>query len=414
MTDLDKSNYSITRFLQSRFSRKILIMFSSIAITLAIIELVLRVAVCIRSGEFPTIYQPVIRNTNIQRPDPIRNHALQKDVSYLSTGFPPGFEYCTFGQISAQGLNDEIIPLEKIEGEKRILVLGDSFVEAVQVRRRDNLCEVLEQMLNLESQPRVRVINAGVSSYSPILEYLYYREELHQFKPDLVILLLFSNDVFDDYRYNRIGEFDEAGKLLRVPSGEPWITIRMADDPEDDETLQNLFTRGLELMERPFPARYSYLASVIYYRLAARKIRKMSPTPPPNDMFFVLEVDPRYDALKEAGWSLTTKYIRLLKEECAKHDASLFLAAAPIAAQVYGQISYDRFFFDDVPSLADQVELKRIAGELEVRFVDLLNPLRNSGGNLYFPRDGHWTAKAHRVVAGVFHPVILEALEDDR
>ncbi len=396
-----------------RYFRRVLLLIISCVTTLLLIELSIRIFVSARAGDFSLIYRHVVKNTNIQRADPIRNHALLEETSWFATGFPPGFEYCTSGIINSRGMNDELIPFEKPPGERRILVLGDSFVEGVQVHRKNNFCEILEQMLNRDNIPPVKVINAGVSSYSPILEYLYFREELHHYNPDLVILVFFTNDVFDDLRMSNIGIKDESGKLLRVPPGEPWISIRHPDTSPDDATFQNLYTRGLELLERPSSAIYSYLAALIYYRLKAREIRRLSPTPPKNDMFFILEPDPVFDGLKKKGWSVTRLYLQLLKEECAKHDASLMLAAAPIAAQVYGQTTYDRFFFDNAPTDDDQVELKRIADELEVRFVDLLNPLRNSGDGLYFKRDGHWTSKGHGVVARTFHPFIIEAMKPE-
>jgi hypothetical protein len=100
----------------------------------------------------------------------------------------------------------------------------------------------------------------------------------------------------------------------------------------------------------------------------------------------------------------------LLRDECVRHGARMMLSAVPIASQVYGRSSYDTFFFSGTPTDDDQVEAKKIAGELGLPFVDLLGPLRMAGRGLYFPRDGHWTEKGHLVAAQAMFAPIRDAI----
>jgi len=301
--------------------------------------------------------------------------------------------------------------VDKVPGEKRVLVLGDSFVEAAQVRRDQNFCELLEKGLSQKLRAPVRVINAGVSRYSPLLEYLYYTQKLRQLRPDIVLLAFFPNDVFDDIRYTQIARFDSSDTPLAVPFGDPWSVLSRGEPQggKDAITQEELRERGFEC-RRTWVTSSSYLAALIDYTLTAWRIHRRLEHPPLNDEFFVLEGDPRFRTARRQGWASTGRYISLLKEECSKDGATFILTAIPMAAQIYGKSSYDRFFFRGRPNDADQVEMKKIALALEVEFVDLMGPLKQAGRGLYFPRDGHLTPKGHRIAADAIEPYLDKLL----
>ncbi len=102
---------------------------------------------------------------------------------------------------NAFGFLGENITAEKDKGTFRILILGDSFTEALQVPSEENFCGRLQRLLNDhpdKKHKKIEVINAGVSGYSPLNYYLTFQRELTKFKPDLVLVQLFANDVFED------------------------------------------------------------------------------------------------------------------------------------------------------------------------------------------------------------------------
>jgi hypothetical protein len=98
-------------------------------------------------------------------------------------------------EINSLGLRDEDFPLEKPEGEKRILVLGDSFVEALQVPLEQTFLKLLEDMFLPD---KVRVINGGHSGYGQAEQLLFWRYKGSQLAPDLVILFFYANDIIDN------------------------------------------------------------------------------------------------------------------------------------------------------------------------------------------------------------------------
>ena len=371
------------------------------------VELSLRLVACVNAGRLRPLFTAVVADEEVCRRDRNRHHALREGLSFTATGSPPGFEFCTTGTISSQGLNDEEIPRPKASGERRVLVIGDSFVEALQVPRKDNFCELLEAKLSREHGHRIRVINAGVGSYSPLIEYVYLKQRLADLEPDIVILMLSPNDIFNDLTYLPVVQSDQQHRPVAVGPGGARILIRTA--PGRAEAIAER-QRAEEVMRRPsWAARQSYLVALVAHVHHSRRLAKLSRTQPLRDDFFVLEDDPALARAQRWGWEGVGRHVRLIKEECGKIPSELVLTCAPIAAQIYGRASYDRHLFRGRPTDADQAHVRSMATALGVEYVDLAGPLRKAGRGLYFRRDGHWTSKGHRVVAGALY----EALQAD-
>jgi hypothetical protein len=103
--------------------------------------------------------------------------------------------------INGQGVRDDEDIGPKAPKERRVLVLGDSYVFAVQVPLSDTFGEQLEVRLN-ESDPahRWRVINGGVQGYGPVEEWLFYRHVASRFDPDIVLIVVsVANDAIEAF-----------------------------------------------------------------------------------------------------------------------------------------------------------------------------------------------------------------------
>ena len=72
----------------------------------------------------------------------------------------------------------------------RAVLLGDSFIEALQVARRDNLGSIAERRM-----PGLEVVNVGYSGRSPV-DYADWLEQYgSRFAPDVVIVALNDLDL---------------------------------------------------------------------------------------------------------------------------------------------------------------------------------------------------------------------------
>jgi lysophospholipase L1-like esterase len=106
-----------------------------------------------------------------------------------------------------QGLRDREHTYQKPADTFRILALGDSMTEGIQVPMEETFASVLDTCLNKRMQRRVEVLNGGVSSYDSGNELLFYIHEGRKYRPDLVLVFTFlANDFMDlerdeDYDY---------------------------------------------------------------------------------------------------------------------------------------------------------------------------------------------------------------------
>lgn len=99
------------------------------------------------------------------------------------------------------GLRDREHTYEKKPGVYRILILGDSFTEAIDVTFEESFPHLVEQCLNKQLETSIEVINAGVSGYSPGEEYLFYQSEGVKYSPDLVLLVTYVGNDLSDLDY---------------------------------------------------------------------------------------------------------------------------------------------------------------------------------------------------------------------
>ncbi len=86
----------------------------------------------------------------------------------------------------------------KPDGTFRIVVLGDSFTEALQVPLENAFHKVLESKLNEAMDFSVEVISFGISGAGAEEDNKLLRAHGLKYQPDLVIMEFLSNDLIDD------------------------------------------------------------------------------------------------------------------------------------------------------------------------------------------------------------------------
>ncbi len=97
--------------------------------------------------------------------------------------------------------------------DRRIAVMGDSFIFGYFVAQEDTIPAQLEGMLrDTSSGGTVAVLNAGVISYSPLIHRQVFRRKIAAYRPALTIVCLDVTDIGDDVRYDRenIGSDEDA------------------------------------------------------------------------------------------------------------------------------------------------------------------------------------------------------------
>ena len=105
------------------------------------------------------------------------------------------------------------IKLNNSTSDKTILFQGDSWFQQIY-----RLQKVKVYLAN--TQKNIKIINAGISSYSPSLMNVQFNilENDFDIKPDVVIVYVDQTDIGDEFcRYRNLRVLDETGNLIKVP-----------------------------------------------------------------------------------------------------------------------------------------------------------------------------------------------------
>ncbi|MDM8531901.1 SGNH/GDSL hydrolase family protein [Anaerolineales bacterium HSG25] len=102
--------------------------------------------------------------------------------------------------LNSEGMHDTEHAKVKPDDKFRILLIGDSFVQAVQVVEADTSHQQLENWLNQQAgADRFEVISGAVGGWGTGQQLLYYRSDGRTYQPDLVLLMFYmGNDVKDN------------------------------------------------------------------------------------------------------------------------------------------------------------------------------------------------------------------------
>lgn len=111
----------------------------------------------------------------------------------------PDSEFYNLIRLNNYGLHDSNVTLDKLPGEYRILIVGDSFAQGWQVALEQTFPYLLEQQLNASSDRAIEVINLSVDEKGTDRELLLYAGFGWRFQPDVVLLAVYiGNDLMDN------------------------------------------------------------------------------------------------------------------------------------------------------------------------------------------------------------------------
>jgi hypothetical protein len=103
--------------------------------------------------------------------------------------------------------------LNNSTSDKIILFQGDSWFEQI-----NGFQKVKDYLAN--TQKNIKIINAGISSYSPSLMNVQFNilENDFDIKPDVIVVYVDQTDIGDEFcRYRNLRVLDETGNLIKVP-----------------------------------------------------------------------------------------------------------------------------------------------------------------------------------------------------
>jgi hypothetical protein len=328
----------------------------------------------------------------------------------------PGFngwikapEFTTQVTISQLGLRDSRQSYDKPPGTFRVLLLGDSFVEAVQVAQQDGIAERIEALLNDDPARPVEVINAGVAAYGTGQELLLLDQIGAQFQPDLVVLLFFvGNDLTNnnyklelwdgDLKLALKPYFDLAqdGSLRLIPGPPPLPREGVVNMLRRNSVLFNVFETGVaNKLDQSYPREQLEALGGLRTPLSG-----LYDTQPPDEW--------------QRAWTISELLLARIRDRSAQMGAPLVIVGAPewrtLEPEAWAEeirksnprsnrLASGRLTID-----APTTHLGEVALRLGVPYVDLLPPFQAAFPTqrpLYYEFDKHWTANGHAVAAQV-------------
>lgn len=316
-------------------------------------------------------------------------------------------EYTVEVRINSRGLRDEERPPEPAPGVFRVLALGDSFLEGYTVDRDRTVTQQLEGRLrSLSCAGAAEVLNGGTSAYSTDQEYLFYRSEGARYRPSLVVLFFFWNDVIYSDRQEYFGTpkpvFEMGGGDLRLHRYPVKQVSRPAADPVTDAA--DTGSEGSALLEM-IRERLWFGAPSTHDALA--KLGLWNPIPRSNPRLEMLVYDRRDPAPVMDAWEKVGAILKALNQDVLAHGSRLAIAYIPGKMEIQeSSWKATRQLYRladgawDLHRVRDQVA--RIGEANDIPVIDLgpsLQQAESTFQSTYFTFDGHWNARGHEVAA---------------
>ncbi len=309
-------------------------------------------------------------------------------------------------QVNREGLRDVEHAYAKPADVFRILVLGDSFVEAMHVPLEATFTRQLQARLDGDHvAKKVEVIGAGVSGYGTASELLYFEREGKRYQPDLVLLAFYpGND---------------------VKNNSPTLEDTLKPVYGTDGTLQKVVGQEAKLPPKGWrgvvarSAAYHYFRQLLLLRhpqlaqrliehgwLKAEAVRGAAEEDgvPVDYGIYAPVASPSW----QEAWNDTERLLGRLQQDASANGARFAVAVLSTRDQIYPQWweeilaahphMQQRQWDLDGP----QHRIEAWCTQHEVPCLPLAPAFRAaaaSGEPLHFHHDGHWTAAGHRLAA---------------
>jgi len=294
--------------------------------------------------------------------------------------------------INSAGFRDTEHTVAKPAGVYRVLFLGDSMTEALQVPEGETFVRQLQNMAD-SKHLSLEFINMGVSSFGTTQELLAYECYGREYKPDLVVLDFNAGNVLNNYF--RSDPFtpafsDTDGKLVLNESYKANISVRMAQ--------RDTFYPGILYYIKDNSAFIRYL---LFQMANARAGAALAADGTSDLSEYATNPTPQW----QAAWTLTEDIVGKLKTDTQADDAQMLIVNFPTLQQMEPQADTSGAYDYNLPD----ARITAIGKTLQVPVLDLYPALLSAQATaaVHWPNDPHLTAYGHTTVAALLWSEVL-------
>lgn len=300
------------------------------------------------------------------------------------------------------GARDEERSLKNTTSKKRIVLLGDSFIEGIMVNTINRCSDILEEKTHNEH------LNFGINGTSPINYYLTYKYLAKKFEHNVVIIGVLPANDFEDY-----SDGDEA-TLIQFPIYRPyWKNTNNGYNLKYSLSSINQAYGSLAIYNNP--KAIFHIKDSVYQSLSFEK--KMKSEFLANSYLLKLLGEMGKNKVTER-FNHTSIFENYPKDKWATFSYSL--------KKLIDEAKGKEIIVLTIPTLKDiqlyqknrkntlSAQMGAFCKESNVAYIDLL-PLFNVVKNpneLYVECDGHWNEKGEKLAAEILlkHPIYRKAI----
>lgn len=311
-------------------------------------------------------------------------------------------------QFNALGFRDLDHSFDKPQGVRRIVIVGDSFSEALQVNLEDTYWWRLQLLLNGGQTGPWEVINLGVGDYGSMQELMALREYGLRFAPDIVISQIFPlNDICNN-------TLELAGLCKsRNDRYRPYPAIRQGQlvavwsQPTRHKLRSSLVSFGV--LERAYLQFVAQETGQVQERQHQARIAQRGL--PADPLIYTLARDENQIEVVRRGWSMTERVLEETARECRQHGIPWLPVAIPFHARIRTAFPEFQRSYPHVPLARDypELRLRRFFHRLEVPSVMALEIFDEYPHLALPPRGGHLNPNAHRLVAQAIYRQLIDS-----
>ncbi len=281
-------------------------------------------------------------------------------------------------EINRHGFRDQDHSIEKPKDTVRIAVLGDSYVEALQVPIAATFWSLLEQELNncrAFGEKRVEVTSFGVSGYGTAQELILFQQQVALYQPDIVLLaFLTGNDVSDNSN-------ELAGNKLKpffalAGNGELTKDVSFKESVEWRRQQSTLWQGLISASDHSRLVQLLYKARINMRRLAASGANQGNSESGLDNGVFVA---PASGSAWDRAWRVTERLIASLRGEVVSRGASFLLVTLTNGVQVHPDLD-ERARYARSLGVSDllypDTRLEKFARKEGIPLIALVRPFR--------------------------------------